>query len=105
MAFLLSPKTGGGAVSYDFVCIDSVPVSINGAAAQEYTPEAPGTVIAGDVVSVPGAEVRYGYQGLYLDATSDDAHTVKTVTGTMPYTVEAVTGAVSLVMEFTTDAS
>lgn len=97
MAFLLSPKTGGGAVSYSFISNPSdTPVSINGAPAQSYTASNPGTVHPGDVISATGEGAPYSYRGGYLDAEAATAQVLKEVTGTLPYTVEEVAGAVSL---------
>jgi hypothetical protein len=93
MAFLLSPKTGGGAASYALVTATAT--SINGAAAQEYTPEAPGTVHPGDVLSFDSANT---YRGLYLTGMTDEAEAVRDVSVSSPYTVEAVAGAVRLLI-------
>lgn len=89
MAFLLSPKTGGGAVSYSLVT--GLATSINGAAAQECTPEAPGTVHPGDVLTWDGTTT--GDEISYLPAMDFAAEPVKFITAPSPYTVEAVAGA------------
>ena len=86
MAFLLSPKTGGGAVSYALVT-GSV-TSINGAAAQEYTPEAPGTVKPGDVLTWDDTSID---KAAYFLVGADEP--IKDGPATSPYTVEVVAGA------------
>lgn len=90
MAFLLSPKTGGGAVSYSLVT-GSV-TSINGGAAQEYTQEAPGTIHPGDVLTWENASDK-GEPIVYYSAMDFTAEPVKESQSPSPYTVEAVAGA------------
>lgn len=95
MAFLLSPKTGGGAASYALVT--GRPTSINGAEAQTYTQEAPGTVHPGDVLSwVSGGTADDIF---YYPAMDFAAEPVKSITVPSPYTVEAVAGATVLFID------
>lgn len=90
MAFLLSPKTGGGAVSYALVT--GLATSINGTPAQEYTQEAPGTVHPGDVLTWDGAGGMGDLIG-YYGAMDFTAEPIKNLKSPSPYTVEAVAGA------------
>lgn len=91
MAFLLSPKTGGGAVSYSLIS-DENDVSINGAPAQTYKIDNPGTVSTGDVIT--WADGLLDHAAYYAALDSDEP--IKDNPASSPYTVEAVAGAVLL---------
>lgn len=91
MAFLLSPKTGGGAVSYSLIS-DENDVSINGAPAQTYRVNNPGTVKPGDVIT--WADGLLDHAAYYAVFNSDES--IKDGTASSPYTVEAVAGAAVL---------
>ena len=94
MAFLLSPKTGGGAVSYTLVTNN--PVSINGAPAQTYMHDSPATVHPGDVLTPEGRALMVVS---YYDSLDEDASPIKDATADNSYTVEDVTGAIDMYVE------
>lgn len=92
MAFLLSPKSGGGGVTYTFITV--FPVSINGGEEQIYNEEDnPGTVAPGDVITTHASgSIIYKY------FANEGSTLVTSGTFVSPYTVEAVAGATALVL-------
>jgi hypothetical protein len=92
MAFLLSPKTGGGDLpTYELTALP-VAVSIDGAPAQKYLPDAPGTVKPGSVINTAEPmELNFEYF-----PADPEAHALKIVKATTPYTVEEVAGAAAV---------
>ena len=88
MAFLLSPKTGGGdSQTYLFFSSDT-PISINGGEATVYGEKNPANINNGDILTwASGTQHTFSYEN---DA---EGSTLKTVQANSPYTVEAVPGA------------
>lgn len=91
MAFLLSPKSGGGVT---YALVSNTEVSINGDEPRKYTVSDPGTVAPGDVLTWSNADYNI-YR--YSPNTDFDA-SVKSSPASSPYTVEAVEGAAALML-------
>lgn len=88
---LLAQTIDGKAVSYALIS-DENDVSINGAPAQTYKIDNPGTVSTGDVIT--WADGLLDHAAYYAALDSDEP--IKDDPVSSPYTVEAVTGAVLL---------
>jgi hypothetical protein len=89
MAFLLSPKTGGGdSQTYLFFSGDTL-VSINGGEEAAHGEKNPAEISSGDVLTWASRP-----QDTAISYESDaDGSTIKLVRANSPYTVEAVPGA------------